>query len=207
MNDRTLLAQLGATSEDLDRVLVLLPSRLSYLTWMRTGRTGGGDGTGRRRVEHWCDAHERSVEDCHGDGLGCRGVPLDLGGDPTGDSAMIDNRVTRLHDRIQRDALTIIRATERLVLDLLSFEAKLADELEVARAAADSVVACESCLRTTVKGSLRRREPMWKRLEVDGKPTPLCRWCGDFVLKVGELPTTEQLQAHWRGQRVMRSAS
>lgn len=199
MNDHALINELEAAGEDLDRVLALLPSRLSYLAWMLTGGSGHGDEPrGRGGTEHWCDTHERTVGRCHAEDLDCRGVPLRAGGDPTGNAALDDSRHANLRRHIERDGRTVINAVERLVLHLRSLETRALREREAHRLAIENEPCCASCHRTTVSGSIRRREPVWKRLAVDGKLTPLCRWCGQQVVNTGKLPTEEQVKAHHR---------
>jgi hypothetical protein len=66
---------------------------------------------------------------------------------------------------------------------------------------------CDSCWRTYVSEGVRRWSPPFVVSSyVSGvlhEPKALCSWCYKFTAKVGRLPTTNELERHHSGLKIM----
>lgn len=162
------------------------------------------DASGRTPVLY-CNLHEGDLSDCPEDDL-CRGVPVDVSSDPTGDAAVNPDPCRMAEKRIKGLVARAERAMDDLYAELVKHQSRPANPVErKATEAANDKGACEVCARSeqynpaiviasTAKDNLPR-------------PYRLCRWHLDFCLSYGRLPTEQEEKRHHDGARVHVRAS
>lgn len=133
--------------------------------------------------------------------------------DPTGNSAgHADPTVSNLHD-FDVELEKARKALDAAAVVLRNYgpprRANEADRLALQRANTKPEPCCENhATITEPHGDLPLLVPSWKGRnpsDVGGrlpKPMLLCRWCVDFVISQGVLPSKEQLEARRDGRRV-----
>lgn len=207
MNDKRLVRLNADVVEVLTAAGKVLPVRLADISDAQQGwpRGSSGEGGGSRSVI-WCETHEREVERCHREDELCDGVPIAVSGDPAGEAAMRPDRAAADRARLEELLKSMGRQAGQ-VLDILArYTPRQATEKEKRETlkANQREAGCESCARTEVSRGVPRWEPVYRRTLVDDAATDLCRWCWEWHRSLGSLPPTVQLEAHHRGQRVVR---
>lgn len=203
----------GRTVNDTDRRRVLFETavRLNILARRLKELHAGATATERMRALQGNLAAQRydspSVAG-HRTVLDERGVPMPAVSDPTGEAAI--GRV----DLARRDAERFDKALGGLSGNLARLEAIVGrygpptagSELAVDNTKAEP--GCENCAQLRVAGR-QRWEPVDSRRkgktdvgEQLEQPMHLCVWCYDRTATWGRLPTTDELEAHHRGERV-----
>lgn len=189
MNDAELVRKLHETADALTRILALMETSDSkdghtLLSRMKESYNGWPASTGY-------DRGSARVTDDQGD-------PLPLHSDPTGETAIREDRARDDRLSIDRD----VNALERSVRHLLDTASRhiLRDANLIERQATTGKddPGCSSCAR--IPGP---RTKQWWNPRFRGD---LCRWCLDYQRAMGRLPTTQELIDYRDGKRVRRTA-
>lgn len=158
----------------------------------------------------WCWVHERDVAACHAARLLCDGEPIDTN-DPTGETALRPDRAARDRTQLDRHVRALHRHAEAIVAVLDSYELRPPTKAERRGTAQAGQLGCQSCARTKGADDQPRYEPHAVRSTnakgVLDRPMAMCTWCYRFTMRMGRLPSTREITAHHRGQRVRTPAA
>jgi hypothetical protein len=153
----------------------------------------------------YCETHEGDLADCPPELL-CRGVPVDVASDPTGDAAVGHDPCRVSERRIRQLVSRLERVADELYAELVGHQSRPANVVErKATEAANDKGACEVCARSDVYNPAIVTASTAK----DNLPRPyrLCRWHMDFALSYGRLPNEVEDKRHHDGARVHVRAS
>ena len=228
MRDTELLEQYERDLEMLTRVSNALPGALREAAELSSPiRAASYDDvivTGGRSVI-WCWTHEADVKACRHGGMDCGGEPISIGGDPTGEAAIMPGRVKIARQRIEAAFRAIHNAVPGLVAEVAwltrtpetNAQARKREDERQRRAEDNdlggldhkhgtSTMRCRCCANTYSSPGQRRAEPFYKRRVVGDESVPLCQWCYDFSRPIprgaGRLPTTEECERRHDKRRV-----
>lgn len=147
------------------------------------------------------------------------GRPVPSVSDPTGETVVNYLTSRRRGDpaRLDLDALDRALRTAQAQLDkatsiLATYTprtANAADRRHLEETNTPEQRGCESCARTEVAKGVARWTPIHMESTVKGnlnREWALCRWCYDWVLTTGALPTEMIVAAHHAGKKITRTA-
>lgn len=192
------VSNLRAASEDIDRVLTVLPERMLAIIDAMNGHPAGRgfDSQGGRSSTSFCEVHGQERCPCGS------GTTYAHRSDPTGEIAGLPDRAKRDHDRVVALAKSIRRQSDELAAIVARYASRQPTVEERRQTLADNErdVSCWSCARDRAHYALAHRTA-----EVAGERRQLCWWCFDWMRKGdGSPPTVDQVRQYHDTGRVRR---
>lgn len=198
---------LTASSEDIDRVLSVLPERMVAIVNAMNGWPAGRgfDVVVGRSSVTFCEIHEKERCPCGA------GTTYASRSDPVGEAAMVRDGAKADHDRVVKLATSIRRLADELAGIVGRHAPRTATPGERAETLAVNERehrVCSSCSRLHVSKGVPKWEPAFARLVLHegGEASWLCQWCWRWVRSEGSLPTVASLEQHHKGVRVRKPA-
>lgn len=201
---KELLRVHAEAAADLDRIGDVLEPRINAMKdamngWPKSTRLDADSGPS---TTTFCEQHEKERCPCGA------GTTYASRSDRTGETAMLPDQAADHLRRLDSVLSSVQRLTREAVYLLDQYAVRPATETERRQTLSDNErdVSCWSCARIEVAKGVPRWEPAWRPVDLAGERRQVCRWCFDWLRKVGELPTVHELSTHHRGVRVRRPA-
>jgi hypothetical protein len=182
------------TVTDLTAAITILGPSLALIHDAQNGhpRAARYDADTTRHVRLWCFTHERDHQACEHDALPCGGTPITTV-DPTGDAATTPDPAAAAQRHIDK-TITALAAFARALTDEIARWQPPSTDMQrpdpTAAVAPDGW--CTSCWRND-----KKHEPISTHYA-----GTLCRFCGSFKKREGQLPTVPILELHHQGRNI-----